>query len=259
MRKTNKEYMSDFEKFIENKSNAGELYKSNAITSQKSLWKEYTEILLNYSEGPKAYFDKIQSNKERVNSYKVKEHSGVTKKGNPSSTKFQTEVRETMAMINCQNTDAPFQLLDYQVPMKNSKKDKEKNIDLVGTDGKSLYILEYKKSESEETLLRSVLECYSYRRFIDEGIDKFTKDFGLPDADVIPAILMMKNSEQYKSFKEAKEKNEKIIELMKKLGVKAFVIEPKGIIFEENLEIKNLLAKEKPEFNFQFEIKEIRI
>ena len=142
--------------------------------------------------------------------------------------------------------------MDYQTPLKNTNKDNEKGIDLVGTDGKALYLLEYKRMISDESLLRSVLEAYSYRRLIDQGIKKFARDFGFEKADVIPAILMMEGSHQHKTYLE-QDSNSPIIKLMNELGVKAFVIKPSKK-FVENDQMKIQLAEEHPVFDFVLSI-----
>ena len=255
MAKAEKEYISDFKSLLEKENSFQRLYK-NKIVKQSSYFNNYASLLL--EKGAKQYLDKIKSNKERSSkSYLNPSHRGETTQGNLEVKNFQWEVRETIAMYNGQKSEAQFKLLDYQTPLKNSNKDNEKGIDLVGTDGKDLYILEYKRFKSSESLLRSVLECYSYRRLVNAGIKKFAKDFGFPFADVIPAIIMMKDSNQYKSFIK-QDKDSPIIKLMKVLEVKAFLIELE-IPFSEDLEMKKILSSTRPVSTFGFDIHEISV
>jgi len=73
-------------------------------------------------------------------------------------------------------------IIDYQTPLKNVQTDDAGKIDLLAynekENPKTLRILELKKPDSEETMLRCVLEAYTYLKVVDK--DKLLKDFGLP-------------------------------------------------------------------------------
>ena len=78
-------------------------------------------------------------------------------------------------------------IFDYQTPLKETRNDSYGKIDLLGynTDDKCYSVIElkYRPSGSEETLLRCVLEAYTYYRLLDikqinsakehEGIQQF--------------------------------------------------------------------------------------
>ena len=56
-----------------------------------------------------------------------------------------------------------------------------------------MYLLEFKKPDSKETLLRCILEAYTYYKQVN--CSKLLKDFGLPvDSKIIPAVLIYKQS-----------------------------------------------------------------
>lgn len=253
--KTVVEYEKEFIDLINQENSWQKLYKK-PIVKQVSYCSNYARILLSLPGGAKAFFDKIKSNPIRRKSYKVSSHNGITNKGSlEKGSKFQWEVRETYGLFNFfQQNDGSFRILDYQTPMRNTNNDNEKGIDLIGFDNRHLYILEYKRKNSDESLLRSVLEAYSYRRLIDKGIIKFAQDFGCGGAEVIPAILMMEGSSQWNMYQEQLlDNNSPILSLMEELGVKAFVIKPTKE-FVENMEMKRILAAEKPEFPFSVSI-----
>ena len=64
-----------------------------------------------------------------------------------------------------------------------------------------VYILELKKSDSEETMLRCVLEGYTYLQTLNK--EKFLKDFGLPVDCIIKASpLVYKNKFQWEEMQE---------------------------------------------------------
>lgn len=56
------------------------------------------------------------------------------------------------------------EIMDYEVPLFNSG---NRNIDLISKRGEKLYLLELKKNRSMETLLRCLLEVYTYSCFVD--------------------------------------------------------------------------------------------
>lgn len=253
-------YINELYSILKEEKSFQKLYK-NQIIKHKSYFNDYSSVLLEIKGGIKQFLDQIKSNTVRKKTYNRAsdgtDHNGTTNRGILSkNTKFQWEVRETIALFNYFSnkkgqTDGIW-ILDYQTPMKNTNKDKEKGIDLTGTDGKDLYLLEYKRMISDESLLRSVLETYSYRRLIDKGALKFAKDFGYEEANIIPAILMMEGSHQHKTFLEQNCKSP-IIKLMNELGVKAFVIKPSKE-FVEDSHMKEQLAEEHPEFDFELSI-----
>jgi len=69
------------------------------------------------------------------------------------------------------NVDGLGYIFDYQTPLKATRNDSYGKIDLLGynTDDKCYSVIElkYRPSGSEETLLRCVLEAYTYYRLLD--------------------------------------------------------------------------------------------
>ena len=108
-------------------------------------------------------------------------------------------------------------VLDYQIPLKNSNDDKGVGkIDLISLKDDSLYLLELKRSDSKETLLRCVLEIYTYINRVDHS--KLLKDFNLDiGIKLVAAPLICENGYQHNEFIENKES--KVIELMNILNI----------------------------------------
>jgi len=103
-----------------------------------------------------------------------------------------------IALFNS-NTDYCFgKIIDYQVPLKEKQSDKFGEIDLVAQKDYSLKLIELKiKGENEETLLRALLEIYTYYKLINNSLDKFIKDFQLENGKRVffqPAILADRTS-----------------------------------------------------------------
>ena len=118
------------------------------------------------------------------------------------------------------------EIFDYQVPLKKTQKDTGVGkIDLVAFNKgeNNVYLLELKRRDNTETLLRCVLEIYTYWKQLNEVNFKKSFDFLPEDAKVIPAILIFKDSDQYKQYKSGHKNTRK---LMKELGIQTFVVTP---------------------------------
>lgn len=76
-------------------------------------------------------------------------------------------------------------IIDYQTPLKSKRTDVAGKIDLLAYDGKTLRILELKKPTSTESMLRCVLEGYTYLKTVDSK--KLLMDFELPSNTEIKA------------------------------------------------------------------------
>lgn len=158
----------------------------------------------------------------RKETYKTKSHNGEY-----SATSNRTEEITAMKMFN-QCKDAPLDfigtIIDYQTPLKNSREDEAGKIDLLSDDGKQLIILELKKPDSKETMLRCVLEGYTYLKTVDKA--KLLKDFeNYPDDYGLSASpFVLKNGEQWQ---EMQEDRPKLKELMKLLGSKPYYFSEK--------------------------------
>ena len=157
------------------------LYNDDCInyTSKTSDTKEYyTEIIAEWLLDNIELLDEIKTI-TRKSSYRVAGHDGIP--DNPDSNRTE----ELIAMAIMRQGELPLvgRVLDYQTPLKNKKTDKAGKIDLLAYDGATLRILELKKPASEETMLRCVLEGYTYLETVDK--EKLLADFKLPaDTDI---------------------------------------------------------------------------
>lgn len=88
------------------------------------------------------------------------------------------------------------QVIDYQTPLKSERSDIAGKIDLLAYDGETLRLLELKKPNSVETMLRCVLEGYTYLKTIDSV--KLLCDFELPaNTSVVACPLVFKGGSQW--------------------------------------------------------------
>lgn len=99
------------------------------------------------------------------------------------------------------------EIVDYEVPTHRLRKGdclSGKKIDAVGRSKNldRLYIYEAKKNNSNETMLRCLLEAFSYSLFIDRV--RFRESFGVrQDATIVLSPLIFEDSVAHKDLTEA--------------------------------------------------------
>ena len=190
----------------------------------------YTEIIAEWLLDNFYLFDTIKMI-SRESSYKVDSHNGIIKDENSN----HEEEKIAMKLFDySQNKGVTFdiigKIIDYQTPLKNVQKDDVGKIDLLAYNEKekTLKILELKKPDSKETMLRCVLEAYTYLKIADKT--KLLKDFELPEDTIIKACpFVFVEGEQYK---EIQEDRKYLKELMKKLDVEPVYLKEEYKIVE---------------------------
>ncbi|WP_338085188.1 hypothetical protein [Fusobacterium canifelinum] len=155
------------------------------VTSDKKAY--YTEIIAKWLLENFCLFNNIKMISRKA-SYKVDSHNEIIKDINSN----REEEKIAMKLFNAsQNKGRIFdiigKIIDYQTPLKNVQTDKAGKIDLLAynEDTRTLRILELKKPSSDETMLRCVLEAYTYLKIVDKN--KLLKDFSLPEDIVVKA------------------------------------------------------------------------
>ena len=133
----------------------------------------YTEIISEYLLEHYELFDQIQKIK-RVN-YKINSHNGTT----PRETSNRKEERIALALAQKKVLHPIGEVIDYQVPLKSKQSDRVGKIDLMTFDESTgiLRLIELKAPKSKETLLRCVLEIYTYYKTVDMG--ELLRSYGL--------------------------------------------------------------------------------
>ena len=212
-------------KLEESKSEMGQFYSENFLnyiseTSDKEG--DYTEIIAEWLLNNIKLFDEIKPITREKN-YKVKTHDGKIK--NEKSNREEEIIAMKLFELS-QNQGKVFdiigKIIDYQTPLKNIRADKAGKIDLLAynEEEKILRILELKKPDSEETMLRCVLEAYTYLKVVDK--DKLLKDFGLQKNTKIKACpFVFYGKEQYK---EMQQDRKHLKDLIKKLGIEVIYL-----------------------------------
>ena len=213
----------------EAKSDMKNFYKKEFVnySGETSDTKEYyTEIIAEWLLDNFYLFDTIKMI-SRESSYNVKTHDGKIKdeKSNREEEKIAMELFDYS-----QNKGVTFdiigKIIDYQTPLKNVQTDDVGKIDLLAYNKKEkiLRILELKRPGSKETMLRCVLEAYTYLKILDKT--KLLKDFELPEDTVIKACpFVFYGKEQYR---EMQQDREHLKDLIEKLGIEVIYLEEKN-------------------------------
>lgn len=92
-----------------------------------------------------------------------------------------TEKRLAIALYNAKREYSFGKIFDYEVPLKGKNIDKYGNVDLVAVKGDKIKLIELKirhhKGCNDETLLRALLEIYTYYKILSKTKIKFIEDF----------------------------------------------------------------------------------
>ena len=165
--------------------------------------------------------DIIQINRENYNV----NHTGKTK--NESSNRL--EERIALDLFNRKDHLSFGEIIDYQIPLKSKQTDKGiGKIDLLAYDRskKVLTLLELKRPDSEETLLRALLEIYTYSKIVcDKKLKNSYADVD-PNSNIEKAVLIFKDSYAYREYEKAcaDKENSNLYNLIKKLNVKIYCL-----------------------------------
>ena len=205
---------------LEEIQDMGNFYKRKVVNYRgtTSDSKEYyTEVVAEWILKNIYLFDYIKPI-TREKSYKADSHDGKIK--NEDSGREEEMIAMKLFELS-QNQGKVFdiigKIIDYQTPLKNVQTDDVGKIDLLAynENKKTLRILELKRPDSKETMLRCVLEAYTYLKVVDK--DKLLKDFGLPENTKIKACpFVFYGGEQHQEMQKNKEN---LGELIKELGI----------------------------------------
>lgn len=185
----------------------------------------YSEIVAAFiCRNIEAYKDGIPKITRR-SSYRQSTHDGEY---DPTSNRVEEII--AMQMFNYCKTGNSFaevgRIIDYQTPLKSKRADAAGKIDLLAYDGITLRILELKRPDNDETMLRCVLEGYTYLKTVDT--EKLLSDFKLPpDTKVMAGPLVYQCGSQWAELGENRPQLKRLMELL----------ESTPFAFNENYEI----------------------
>lgn len=173
----------------------------------------YTEVVAEFlCEHISDYVNGIECI-SRKSSYKTEGHDGIY---DPGSNRKEEKI--AMQIFAQSRDHGAFDLIgiieDYQTPLKSTADDEAGKIDLLSFDGQVLRILELKKPDSKETMLRCVLEGFTYMKTADCG--KLISDFGYDPASVVmkASPFVFYGGEQHKEMSHPRPHLRKLMALL---------------------------------------------
>ena len=176
------------------------LYREDIVTQKDVVVPDSrelrTEIVAEYLLSYPELFETIHRI-TRKKSYVTSSHSGVFR----NTASNRVEERIAYELRNIQHfPDSLGEVLDYQIPLNSVRGDGAGAIDLISDDGFTLYLLELKRWDAKDTLLRCVLEILTYWLLVDR--DKLVRDFLGSRAIriVVPALLIFSGSQQHQEL-----------------------------------------------------------
>lgn len=188
----------------------------------------YSEVVAQYiCEHIESFIAGIKSI-TREASYKTERHRGEY---NPQSRRV--EEITAMKMFNCCKDGGWYdhigKIIDYQTPLKNKCTDEAGKIDLLAYDGNCLRILELKKQDSTETMLRCVMEGFTYLETVDKK--KLLSNFDLPENTEVVACPFVFIGEESNPYQEMQEDRPQLNRLMRLLDSKPYYINLENDVF----------------------------
>jgi hypothetical protein len=197
-------------KLPQNFYNYGFINYTGTVKGGNELYSEViAEYLLDHIDEFKSGISII----ERKGNYCIKTHNGEHEKTN------REEEGIAMDMFNRSKEEKGFhiigEIIDYQTPLNDKKTDGAGKIDLLSynKENNQMYILELKKQDSNETMLRCVLEGYTYSKIVDK--EKLLSDFEIDvNAELCACPFVFKGGNQEKEMKEGRPKLEKLMEAL---------------------------------------------
>lgn len=179
-------------------------YRSKCVNNSSTTYKSdgneyYTEITAEWLLSNMDYLNNTHIPVIARDNYKIDGHDGNA----PSDS--SNRIEERIAMDIWKNRAIPTlgDILDYQTPLKSKQMDNAGKIDLLSynTQDGILRMLELKKPNSPETLLRCVLEGYTY--YLTAHKANLLNSFGIHEcSDIRVCPLFFKNSNQYREYQD---------------------------------------------------------
>lgn len=154
----------------------------------------YSEIIANIILRDLKKFDDINTI-SRSNTYCRDNHSNINI-NLAGSNRYEENFAKRITGLEIEKIGY---IRDYQVPLKDTNADRGVGkIDLISFNNNTdvLYLIELKYKENKETLLRSMLEIYTYYKLVDQ--DKIIKDCFDNYKSIINKVFKSKNIQKIK-------------------------------------------------------------
>ena len=175
-----------------------------------------TEVVAKFVNDNLEHFKSIPT-QERKN-YKMKSHKGDYSK----DTVIEKIIAKKMFSISNRKKDPVSfanigKIIDYETPLMSVRSNRRIDLLSQNDETKKVYILELKKEESRESLLRCVLEAFTYKKLMNKKY--LFKSFNIPNNyELVAAPLVFVKGTQYEQMQEIiKGKRPELKKLIKNL------------------------------------------
>ena len=169
-------------------------------------------------------FDSIFFDKTGLRNNNFKQCSHIGQADTKTDISNFKEKRFCRALYNKKNIDSFGQMLDYEVPLTAPKQGNGKmghgDIDLLSLKGKKLLVIEAKKLNSTESILKALIQVYTYTNKLQSIKNQFFNEFKISSKYVItPVILTFELSASGKQIHDFNSKPHlNVIKLIEKLN-----------------------------------------
>ena len=216
---TRQQILDECEKKLSSVNTFYQVDVANYLGTASDTGEPYTEVVAEFFLNNISAFQSDIKQITRLTSYRTESHNG-----DYSASSNRIEEIIAMQMFNYCKDGAEYDLIgrimDYQTPLKSKRSDKAGKIDMIAYDGRTVRLLELKKPDSKETMLRCVLEAYTYLKTVDTA--KLLEDFKLPSNTHVTACpFVFKWGNQWA---ELQENRPQLVKLISVLGSKPFYI-----------------------------------
>ena len=236
MQKTKVETINELKKELSSIEN---LYKSNCVNwsgTTSDTNELYSEIIANELLRELKEFDKI-STVTRAKTYCRENHCNIGIDICNSNRDEENFAKRFTGLT----FDGLGLIKDFQIPLKDTSKNKGLGkIDLISynEETKTLYLIELKYEGNKETLLRAILEIYTYYKIVDKAklindcfntqkfiLNKVFNQIDPSEINVRPAVIVVPKCNAYDELKEVKlGKRPKLQALSLKLDISYFTL-----------------------------------
>ena len=165
--------------------------------SAKSYLNDLCEILV-------GRLDEISNNEGlRTTGFRVTTHTGTIEL--MTDIDQITEKRICRALFNDSTVPIFKKFIDYEVPFKEKQDSRHGDIDLLASDSTSVFIIEAKKSDPSFSVLKAILQAFSYSILVNKVKGVFFREFELDVARTItPTVLIFEDSECARELRQLK-------------------------------------------------------
>lgn len=240
----------DILKVIENREEY--LYKKKAVNYHGHFDDEtlrYTEYIAQYILQHEDFFDEVKARNDiRQGNFKMDTHK-VFAEDEPCVLDRREEEWIAKEIYNKKDIENLGKVLDYQVPLKNPGAGESNaglgKIDLLSfnKEKEELTILELKRPNTYETLLKCILEIYTYYCMVEKRVPVLVNEFDVQRVRKFNKAVLIFDGEVSQPYKDLmnKEDNKYALQLMKKLGVGCYVLDSEAYLKAKEFKVREVL------------------